>query len=1365
MASSEGEGLRLVDKFNGDNFSLWKFKMEMILSAKDLWDIVDKSELPPPSTADERDKKDYERRCKRAFAVIATNLVDKEMAHIKACKGPAEAWTTLCNIHEAKSLSNILFLRRKFFTVKMEEGGDMLDHINKVKSLADQLTCLDVGVKDEDVVMTLLESLPPSYEHLITALETRPVKELTVEFITSRLMHEVSKRKEREPQGEDAAMVSRQDKKVSSTPRQEARTCYKCGKPGHIARNCWSTKEVANNARAEVSQDDFVFVAHGGAAITSINTWIVDSGATQHMTPHKHAFDSYESISGRNVFMGDNGVVEVTGKGSIIVETNVEGQRRRIVVHDVLHVPKLHANLLSVGKLVSRGLVVQFNTKGCAVRTREGELIATSSMDANLYRLELKVVSGADVSCLAHTSANGPLMELWHRRMGHLNAKGVKALQGMANGMDLGKPPKDVVPFACEGCIEGKLARQPFPTDGAERATKVLELVHSDVCGPMKTVSLGGARYFLTFIDDYSRKVWVYVLKCKSEVLPRFKEWKSLVEKQSEHKVKVLRSDNGGEYTGKAFDEFLSKHGIARNTSAPYTPQQNGVAERANRTIVEMARSMLYAQELMREFWAEAVRTAVYTRNRCPSRALQGVTPEEAWSGKRPTISHMRVFGCVAYAKVPDERRTKLDAKAIKCVFLGYCEGTKAYRLICMATKKIIRSPHVEFMEDKEPLKEGPSGSDEGPALEVDNSFEFDGVEDFDEEPKPLENGPALRGPLNEDVEEAEDSIDDEVEGQPKEVVQRRNPSVRARTRRLGRDAPPLPAPSGDGHGTTEESRYSRRVRKPLGEWWKNHILPPRDVERANVAAIAEPHTMSEAINSQDASKWELAMQEEYDSLMANATWELAPLPSHRKRVGCKWVFRTKRDAHGNIVRYKARLVAKGFSQVEGVDFNETFAPVAKFSTIRCLLALGAAMDLEIHQMDVKTAFLNGELEEDVYMDQPPGFVQEGAAHLVCKLKKSLYGLKQSPRAWYEEFHAFFTREGFSRSAADHSLYIKQTMDYFMAVVIYVDDVILLVSGMAMMRKLKGSLEEEYDMSDLGELHFFLGVHIERRRAARTISMHQRSYIEGVLQRFGMADCKPIGTPLDPKAPLVKLGEEEEAQGMIDAPYKESVGCLMYAMVATRADLAFAVSVVSQFMSKPGSMHWAAVKRIMRYLKGTLDMKLTLGGKDISLRGYCDADWGGDANTRKSTTGYAFFIGEGAISWNSKRQPTVALSTTEAEYMAASQSAKEAIWLRQLMADVGCVQEAATIIMCDNQGCIALAKNPKHHSRTKHIDVQHHFIREKIEDEVIELLYCPTEHMVADVLTKALGRERHVMLTKAMRLESIDTSLSGSVDG
>jgi hypothetical protein len=566
--------------------------------------------------------------------------------------------------------------------------------------------------------------------------------------------------------------------------------------------------------------------------------------------------------------------------------------------------------------------------------------------------------------------------------------------------------------------------------------------------------------------------------------------------------------------------------------------------------------------------------------------------------------------------------------------------------------------------------------------------------------------------------------------------------------------------------GSTQEPRYPRRDRRPPGEWWKNHILLQHEVERANVATLEDPLNVCEAMRSEDASKWEAAMQEEYDSLMANGTWELTPLPKGRKSVGCKWVFRTKKDALGDVIRHKARLVAKGFSQVAGVDFLETFAPVAKFNTIRCILALGAALDLEIHQMDVQTAFLNGELEEDIYMSQPHGFEEKDFEHLVCKLKKSLYGLKQSPRAWYQRIDSFFTKEGFTRSEADHSLYIKQTSEYLLIVLIYVDDLIILASLLEKLAWLKAKLNAEFKMSDLGELMYCLGVEFKRDRKARTITMSQKKYIKEVLKRFNMEECKPIGTPLDVNAKLLKLSVEEFealASEMEGVPYKSGVGSLMYAMVATRADLAFAVSMVSQFMSRAGPTHWSAVKRIMRYLQSTMDYKLCLGGKDITLRGYCDADWAGDANERRSTTGYVFYVGDGAISWNCRRQPTIALSTTEAEYMATSQSTKEAIWLRKLLADVGFVQEGATTIMCDNQGCIALAKNPTHHSRTKHIDVQHHFIREKLESEEIRLEYCPTEDMVADVLTKALAKDRHQRLAKAMGLREGNYSQSGSV--
>ena len=687
----------------------------------------------------------------------------------------------------------------------------------------------------------------------------------------------------------------------------------------------------------------------------------------------------------------------------------------------------------------------------------------------------------------------------------------------------------------------------------------------------------------------------------------------------------------------------------------------------------------------------------------------------------------------------------------MKCLFLGYCEGSKAYRLICLESKKIIRCCDVTFCEHGDlqgELELGPSGSNGDFVVDTPPTPSIDDDDGGDED-QPLEDGDG------DHVEDASASQGDEGSKSKKGKKQKNAQSI-------------VPSAQVGGSQHVGGVRRSTRVSKPLGEWWKNHIFPQpsSNSDHANVALVHDPITLGEALESRDASKWEAAMEEEYHSLHANRTWELTTLPPSRKAVGCKWVFKTKRDATGEIVRHKARLVARGFSQVQGVDFNETFAPVAKFTTIRCIVALGASLDLEMHQMDVKTAFLNGDLEEDIYMEQPKGFVQRGHEHLVCKLTKSLYGLKQASRAWYQKIDASLLGFGFERSVADHSLYFAQVGAHVMLVLVYVDDLIILSSNVETMGALKAKLEAEYEMTDLGELHYCLGVEFARDGRAKSITMSQAKYVEEVLKRFGMEDCKPIATPLDTKVKLEKLSMEEydaDASRMASVPYKSAVGSLMYAMVATRADLAFAISTVSQHMARPGWSHWMAVKRIMRYLKGTSHMRLQLGGGHIRLMGYCDADWAGDANDRKSTTGYAFSLGEGMVSWSSKKQPTVALSTTEAEYMAASHCTREAIWLRQLLEDVGCKDVEGTLIWCDNQGAIALAKNPVHHARTKHIEVQHHFVREKVDNATITLEYCPTEDMLADVMTKALARDRHERLTRAIGIGDFGQSQSGSV--
>src|SRR5579875_1494527 len=942
MALYESDAPRVVvDKFNGENFSLFKFKMEMILDEKDLWDIVEGTEKAPPSGSDEKVIASFKKRERTAFRILCTHLVDAQLQHVKSCKGAAEAWKTLRGIHQTKGLANVLFLRRKFFTMKMQESDDLLQHINKVKTLADQLEALDVAVTEGDIVMTLLESLPSSYENLIVAMETKDIKDLTLEYVTSRLMHEVARKKEHQTVAMDnAALVTQQHKSGnggdSSYRRGEPLVCFNCGKPGHIAKNCFKKKgnrgEKANKAKVDDDYEDYAFVASYGDALNMSDDWIVDSGATTYMSPQRADFDTFETTTSKKVFMGDDSILEAIGKGSILVDTKVGGCTKRIRFKDVLYVPKLQSNLLSVSKIVEGGLNVSFVPLRCSMKSQNGDTQAIASRDGKLYRLRCKTVHRSGERAHIATSSKGGLL-LWHQRMGHLNVQSLKALPSLVSGLDRSILHGDALPNTCEGCMMGKQHRHSFPKDGATRASKVLEIVHSDVCGPMRNASIGGARYFVTFIDDFSRKIWVYPIKAKSECFEKFKEFKALVEKELEAEIKVLRSDNGGEYTSNAFEAFLKHEGIAHQTSTPHTPQQNGVAERANRTIVEMARSMIYGQGLGLEFWAEAVKNAAYIRNRCPTSAVHGMTPQEAWCGKKPCIAHMRVFGCIAYAKIPDASRTRLEPKSVKCLFLGYCEGSKAYRLICLESKNIIKCCDVTFCEHGELQKElelGPSGSNvaksvlivDTPPTSVVNE-EVDDEEDSDDEDQPLvdrDGEPQEGDTRSKDVGKA--SIDPPPRHKSSDTKKKDKRST-------------LSSTHVEGSRIVGGVRRSTRVSQPSGEWWKIHILPKdKDAHQANVALVQDPTSFGEALKSEDASKWKAAMEDEYHSLLANGTWELTTLPKDRKAVGSKWVFKTKRDASGEIVRHKARLVARGFSQVQGVDFNEAFAPVAKFTTI-----------------------------------------------------------------------------------------------------------------------------------------------------------------------------------------------------------------------------------------------------------------------------------------------------------------------------------------------------------------------------------------------------------------------------------------------
>lgn len=504
-----------------------------------------------------------------------------------------------------------------------------------------------------------------------------------------------------------------------------------------------------------------------------------------------------------------------------------------------------------------------------------------------------------------------------------------------------------------------------------------------------------------------------------------------------------------------------------------------------------------------------------------------------------------------------------------------------------------------------------------------------------------------------------------------------------------------------------------------------------------------EPDIYKEALEVSDSDKWKLAMKDEMDSLAKNKTWDLVELLESKKVVGCKWVYKLKKGADDTVLKYKAKLVAKGFSQKAGIDFHEIFSPVVKLVSIRILLALVALYDLELEQLDVKTAFLHGDLDEAIFMEQPQGFAQNRNKRFVCKLRKSLYGLRQSPRQWYKKFDSFMVGQNFTRSKYDHCVYFKKLEnDMFIILVLDVDDMLVASKSMFEINRLKAQLARAFDMKDLGAANQILGMQIHRDGKNGKLWLSQKKYVEKILQRLNMNKVKPSNIRLASHFKLssgLSPSSDEEKQYMSRVPYANVVGSLMYAMISTRSDISHAVGVVSRYKANPRKEHWVAVKWVLLYLRGTSDYCITFDGCSDEACGYVDSDFAGDLDKRRSTSGYVFSLAGGAIIWMSKLQNIVALSTTK--YIAASHACKEAIWLKGLLGELGKVQNIIKKF-CDSQSAIHLAKNPAYHSKTKHIPVKYHFVRHVVNEGGVVLEKVHTQKNSADMFTKPVTLEK-----------------------
>ncbi|CAL2276266.1 unnamed protein product [Prunus armeniaca] len=708
---------------------------------------------------------------------------------------------------------------------------------------------------------------------------------------------------------------------------------------------------------------------------------------------------------------------------------------------------------------------------------------------------------------------------------------------------------------------------------------------------------------------------------------------------------------------------------------------------------MNMVRCMLSEKKIPKSFWPEAVNWTVHVLNRSPTLIVKNMTPEEAWSGIKPSVEHFRVFGCVSHVHIPDAKRTKLEDKSFSCVLLGVSEESKAYRLYDPVSKRIVVSRDVKFEEDK--------------------SW------DWDKNYKEL---------VAADLEWGDNEEDIVLNGANEE-----DSGGESDTREVGLDSLNN-VNEGSLSSSSEEGHEGRIRRRPV--WMNDYesgegLSEEEDVTNLVFFASIDPVHFEEAIKHE---KWRVAMDSEMKSIEKNETWVLTDLPAGAKKIGVKWVYKTKFNENGELDKHKARLVAKGYAQQYGVDYTEVFAPVARMDTIRMIIALAAQRGWTVYQLDVKSAFLHGELNEDVFVEQPRGYEKKDSPNKVYKLKKALYGLKQAPRAWFSRIEAYFVNEGFEKCHSEHTLFVKVSKEGKILIVsIYVDDLIFTGDDESMIEDFKNSMMNEFDMSDLGRMRYFLGIEVLQRDDG--IFICQKKYAMEVLRRFGMEESNSV---LNPVVPGFKVCKDADGVKVDATFFKQVVGSLMY-LTATRPDLMFVVSLISRYMGQPTELHLQAAKRALRYLKGTTDFGIFYkkGGSE-NLVAYANSDYDGDLEDRKSTSGYVFLMSSGAVSWSSKKQPIVTLSTTEAEFVAASYCASQVIWMRRILEKLGHSQRGSTIMFCDNSSTIKLSKNPVLHGRCKHIDVRFHFLRDLTKEGVVELVYCGTEEQIADVMTKPL---------------------------
>ena len=1010
--------------------------------------------------------------------------------------------------------------------------------------------------------------------------------------------------------------------------------------------------------------------------------------------------------------------------------------------------------------------------------------VATSPQSPTLPRAPLSTAlpTAAPFSPSSSSGASPSLpvssdIVLWHHRLGHLNMRSVGSLRDFIS-VSPSSSLATLLSSPCHGCALGKIRRLPFDSESHVRADKPLERLYMDLKGPVNTVSLQGNRYALLVVDDNTRYQWSIYLpnKTADTVRTAIDNLFQKLEIQHNQTIRSIRTDRGSEFVNQDLSGLLALLQVDHTTAVPYSSASMGTVERRHQTLTNDATAMMVAAGLDKTYWQYADACATYIRNRVPTASNRDkASPHELLFNERPTLTHLKVFGCPAFARIPDQFRSKFDARAIPTLFVGYPSDSVGYLCFDPIRRREVRSRDVVFDEavvvqrslaamDRPPLSDAPVHSLSPPSSfqesDVDLTLQGSDV-DFTldsavdqitsvSQLSPVEEIEVVHdlAALHDAVPNSSPLVPPSADVQSQNVYEDVHPPISRRSTRMR--SPPKRLLDYD------MSARAAPLTRPVPDS-TNIVLPPYNptttIPDAHVcpadssASFSElevsdlvpsvPTTISEAISGPDRSKWTDAIDSELSSLIENKVYDVVPGRGHHL-IPSKFVFRVKEDAAGLPTVFKARLVAKGFAQRPGFDYGDTFAPVAHSSSLLLLIATAAHYNFYLGQADIRTAFLYGDLNEEVYLQPPAGVaIPRGS---VWRLRKSLYGLKQAPACWNTKLDGTLVKLGLHPTTSDPCVYQGEVDGKRILLAVYVDDLIIAACNRACVESILRKLGEYFSLKDLGRLEWCLGIRVTYGEGF--IKVSQSAYSRSIVDALGLSDAKPITSPSDP---ATKLGQPNDCTDP-DPPgmdYGCIVGKLLHLARWTRPDICFAVAQVGRFCSpgRHGPQHWEALRRIGRYLVGTIDLGICYSAGSstkLILTGYSDADWAGEPVYRRSTSGTVILVNGSPISWVTKLQDGVALSSCESEYIALQQTIKELSPIRELLVELELLEDVP-VVLVDNQAAIQLAKNPTaNRKRSKHIEVKYSYTRSVLQTGKVRLTHCGTEYMLADAFTKSL---------------------------